>query len=191
MRPAAAGCYIAAEFLEDWQKCKNFASLGLQANPSDIGLQNNLALAEAALGNFDAAETLLDAASQKSNDAQASVILKSTRGFLFYRKGDYITGAKFYEEANRLATLQKNNDLIQRSALHWMQEEMFLGNIPNRDIWSKLSAVMSNTKQTSASAKDFFDVVLKPFWIKEHKEDVSQLARPNVFSPSLLLPPNK
>jgi Tfp pilus assembly protein PilF len=112
-RPALLGSAIAATANEDFSKAEMIARRGLVANPTDVGLINNLAFALASANKTEAAAKAL---AEVRGDPPISqrVALLATSGLIAFRSGDLLLGREKYLQAIRLA---KENKLAIHRAI--------------------------------------------------------------------------
>lgn len=105
--PGIDGSFISAVALDNFQLAKQFAQIGLVANPNDFLLLNNLAVALINLNDFDAARKYLSQINlSKVNDANseiANITKLATTGLLHYRIGNTKKGRQLYIDARSLA----------------------------------------------------------------------------------------
>lgn len=97
-RPAIHGSFVAATFLEDYALSLVFAESGYRANPTDIVLANNYAVALAENDRVaDAKRVFADAL--RGQDSVLKWTLRATEGLLLYRDGDVEGGRAAYDDA--------------------------------------------------------------------------------------------
>jgi hypothetical protein len=98
-RPATFCSHLANEVLEDFDLAVQTAELGLQGNPEDHRLRNNLAYALAARGEIDRALVEIKKAGASTQDPERRTVLAATRGFIAFRSGFVREGRFFYNLA--------------------------------------------------------------------------------------------
>lgn len=124
-RPLIFASYISSVALNNHDQSRNFARLGIEANPGNPELLNNLAVAEAYLGNLEKAEEYLSQISPNQTSEFGDVTATATRGLIAFRKGNPDLGRSLYQEA-----LEKASDspmLIALAYLHLTREELDFG----------------------------------------------------------------
>jgi tetratricopeptide (TPR) repeat protein len=123
-RPAQLGSFVAAVTLEDFVAAKEFALRGLQANPNDIILLNNLSLSYAEQGDLIRAVQTLNTAKALKGTGAEDIYLTASEGLLQFRFGNVEQGRRLYEEAIRRA---EEKELPRAKALalaHLIREEV-------------------------------------------------------------------
>jgi tetratricopeptide (TPR) repeat protein len=123
-RPAQMGSYIASVAEEDFRLAETFARAGLQANPDDPMLVNNLVFALANEGRLDEASELFAEISRPGSTRSLEGTLLATEGLLRFRTGELKAGRELYVEAVRHFEDQRLRAL---AALHLAREEMLSG----------------------------------------------------------------
>ena len=105
--PGIDGSFISIVALDDFHLAKQFAQTGLDANPDNSLLLNNLAVALINLKEFNAAKKCLSQINlSKVNDAYreiANIAKLATTGLLHYRTGNTTVGRQLYLDARSLA----------------------------------------------------------------------------------------
>lgn len=97
--PSCHGSFVAAIALEDYETSKEFAQIGLRANPKDFTLLNNLAFAHINLGDLREAEKILSRIDLVKVPAPGRVVFQATKGLLKFRSGNIEEGRKLYLDA--------------------------------------------------------------------------------------------
>lgn len=121
--------YIASVGLEDWTTAKAISELGLQANPSDSILVNNLAYAQIQLGELEEAAARLSDSSLSPKDNGERVALTATRGLLLFRLGRAEAGRALYREAIDYARRLRQPDAELMAHAMLIGEELSAGTI--------------------------------------------------------------
>lgn len=99
--------YTSSVFLEKYDEAIKIAKYGLELNPDDIGLKNNLAYDLILSGNIDEAEKTLNSLTNIT-DTKLSNVINATTGLLQIQKGNYDIGkAKYFESID---FFRKNNE---------------------------------------------------------------------------------
>jgi tetratricopeptide (TPR) repeat protein len=102
-RSAMFGSFLASVALEDYARAVLFAQRGLQADPRNIVLLNNLAFALASSGRTLEARAALTRIPVADLDVDNRVANLATSGLVAYRHGDPAAGRALYEQAIQLA----------------------------------------------------------------------------------------
>jgi len=102
-RSAMFGSFVASVALEDYCRAVLFAERGLQADPRNIVLLNNLAFALASSGRAVQAREALTRIPVADLDVDNRVANLATSGLVAYRLGDPAAGRALYEQAIQLA----------------------------------------------------------------------------------------
>ena len=121
-RPAIFGSYIAAVGMEDFPLSEEFARKGLQTNPDDLLLKNNLAFALASQDFVEKAFEVLVTANGSGKSMNVHITLLATRGLVNFRATNLEKGKILYEEAIDLA--KKNNliDIMASASINYARE---------------------------------------------------------------------
>src|SRR6266704_341098 len=98
-RSAMFGSFVASVALEDYCRAVLFAERGLQADPRNIVLLNNLAFALASSGRAVQAREALTRIPVADLDVDNRVANLATSGLVAYRLGDPAAGRALYEQA--------------------------------------------------------------------------------------------
>jgi tetratricopeptide (TPR) repeat protein len=101
--PAAFGSCIAEMGLGDYSRAILFAQQGLQANPGNPNLLNNLAFAQLESGLIHKAEKNLASIPAPALHDDNGISWRATVGLLAFRKGDRLSGRRRYQEAMEAA----------------------------------------------------------------------------------------
>ncbi len=142
-RPAVLGSFVSAVALEDHSTAIQIIKDGLQANPLNPVLLNNLAYSAACQGDFQRAEKALRLISTSGNKIIA-LYKTATTGLLKFRQGAVEQGRKFYSQAADKAWHIMDPQLMNRLMIFWALEEIRAGGsiseaIPTRAIDSARS----------------------------------------------------
>lgn len=95
--PATFGSYHAS-MCGSFERAVQFAQAGLQPNPGNVLLLNNLAFSQASLGALDDAAATL-ARVRTAEEGWMRPTLTATRGFLAFRRGELEQGRELYRRA--------------------------------------------------------------------------------------------
>jgi tetratricopeptide (TPR) repeat protein len=121
--PAAFGSCIAEMGVRDYERAALIAAQGLQANPRNPTLLNNLAFAQLESGLVDLAEKNLTSIPAPALDDDAGVSWRATLGLLAFRKGDRQGGRLRYQEAVEAARRLGHRERQAMAALMLAREE--------------------------------------------------------------------
>jgi tetratricopeptide (TPR) repeat protein len=123
-RPAVFGSFLSDAALGDYERSAAFARQGLGANPDDVWLLNNLAVALATLGRVQEA-ALSHARIRRANlDAEEQTVYLATKGLLAYRGGRWEEGRALYEQAIEGATSRGDKKTRVWAELYHLREQM-------------------------------------------------------------------
>lgn len=125
---ATLGSFTAATFLEDFDTARKFAQIGLQSNPDNLLLRNNLVVAQCELGDVEAALNNFSKISEPNRNDVMHPTWLATSGLLMYRIGKIDRARELYRFANqRLTRRQDTTDRII-AAYYQAKEEIRLKN---------------------------------------------------------------
>lgn len=119
-RPALIGSFIGVQLTEDYAFAAACARIGIQADPSNRTLHNNLAVALAYLGELSEAEVEYGRVAQRFDPEYPEFIYRATGGLLKFRAGYIAEGRDLYRRATKLAP----EDVRARVLAHWLREEL-------------------------------------------------------------------
>ena len=120
-RPAKIGSFIGISLTTEFEFAISCAKAGLQADPDNVHLLNNLSVALAYEGKiFDAIDEFkkIDPLNDK---AFPEYVLTATKGLLLFRSGDFDGGRKFYSKAEQLAPTEYKHRVV----LYQAREELY------------------------------------------------------------------
>ena len=124
-RPFSLGSYLAIEALGDGKIAEGFAKNGLQSNPQDAMLYNNLAVAQAMQGNLKGStESLRNAIRFTDGSDGQAIVIKATEGMIAYREGNVDAGRVCYLDAMQKAHATRKADYKAAAALYMVNEEL-------------------------------------------------------------------
>lgn len=103
-RPAVFASYAASTGLEDYQQASEVLEFSLMSNPNDSTLRNNLAFAQAKLGQIDKALNSINAADRFAETPSQVTCATATRGLIAFRSNEAELGRKYYGTAIETAT---------------------------------------------------------------------------------------
>ena len=98
-RPACLGSYIGLGLVGDYAYAEIFARVGLNADPQNRTLRNNLTVALAMQGNLQEADYQFQQLKWSSGDGCPEYVYEATAGLLRFRKGDVAGGRALYLKA--------------------------------------------------------------------------------------------
>lgn len=129
-RPAQAGSFISGVVLERFEESVEWARRGLDANPNDQTLRNNLVFGLASLERIREAEEELKKVNRSVAPQTTRVALLATEGLLAYRSNDPSRGRKLYQKAiERTEDFQgvTEDELRILATLFFLREEIRVG----------------------------------------------------------------
>lgn len=98
-RPAGSAAFLLAVGLQEFEESARWALIGLEANPRDQTLRNNLVFALASAGHLEEAKEELKKASVKDAPPSTQAAFKATQGLIHFREGRVEKGRELYREA--------------------------------------------------------------------------------------------
>lgn len=125
-RAAIYGSYLASTTVQDFTLAERFARNGLNANPKDPVLLNNLAVALACQGRVDEARKTLSSIDQSSLSGDQRMVGLATEGLINFRQGNLAEGRSRYEAALELAK-RESSSLHVLALMHYLREELLAG----------------------------------------------------------------
>jgi tetratricopeptide (TPR) repeat protein len=116
--------HIAYMFLKDYESAIKILRLGLEANPCDTTIINNLAYVYALNDDYLSADVLMKQSCMNSVTSQDSIICHTaTRGLIEFRKGNIELGNKLYTKAIIDAKdIAKDRILAYKAILNYLRE---------------------------------------------------------------------
>lgn len=163
-QPALYASYIAGTFLDDYEKCVEYAKFGLQANSNDRTLLNNLIfalLSQDKISEADKYVKLLDTDDAKD---EGKISLCATMGLYNYRTGNSVDGKQKYIDAIEMATMKKNWKSRALAAIYLFREEARIKSV-EAALWAETAEKYIN----EANANELRSI-LKRFVKKYHDE---------------------
>jgi tetratricopeptide (TPR) repeat protein len=139
-RPAVLGSYVAAVWAQDYLEGVRLARVGLQANPGEPMLINNLAFGLASLNKLDDAGKTLEQLRNRS--VEVEVMHLSTSGMIEYRRGRPEAGRTMYLQAIEKASSPGLARLRARACVFMAIEEKHANTLERskyRELAEKLS----------------------------------------------------
>ncbi len=125
-QPAVLGSYLSTTLLHDFERAEEFCVRAMGANPGDVTLSNNYAVALASLGRADEASRVLKPVSVAPCTPDG-VMVTATRGLIAYRSGNYSAGRSLYAAAIDVAVGLKNSRLAAVANVFACREELRVG----------------------------------------------------------------
>jgi tetratricopeptide (TPR) repeat protein len=122
-RPAVLGSYIGISLVADPGFSEDCARVGLQADPTDQTLLNNLTVALAYQDKLEEAETTFRKINPELSEGYPKYVHSATAGLLEFRRGNIIAGRALYEEARQRAPREKRSRVL----IYWAREELQAG----------------------------------------------------------------
>jgi tetratricopeptide (TPR) repeat protein len=151
-RPAILGSFVAGAVLGDYALCGRFAEQGLQANPIDVTLLNNLAFSLANQGDIDGAARALARIIPGSASQESTIAVLATEGLIRYRSGDRAAGNAKYLEAIELAERLHATESMAWALLYLAREEMLSGSANVPPILARAENVLKNARSPQREA---------------------------------------
>jgi len=143
------GSYVASVAEEDFHLAEDFARAGLQANPDDRMLANNLVVALANQDRLDEAREWFARIPRPGQPQTIEGTLLATEGLLKFRSGDLVKGRELYLEAMRNFEDGRHRAL---AAVHLAREEVISG--------SREAEVMMRLAEAASSSVKYPEITL-------------------------------
>lgn len=124
-RPALLGSYIAGSILQDKNAAIILCQVGLQANPNDPTLLNNMVYNIATSENNEMLDMYVDRMTDINvNDLpnESKITFQATLGLVSLKRGDIELGMNLYEKAIQNASNLKNNYLKNLAIANFAKE---------------------------------------------------------------------
>lgn len=138
-RPIMLGSYIASALLDDKNTAIELCKVGLQANPMDPTLLNNMVFALVQTSQFDKVDKYLGRIKLLSLDSLPignKITLQATLGLIALKKKDFKTGLDLYERAIKDAKRASNVGLKNLAILN-LTKELIRFNLPEKEYYKK------------------------------------------------------
>lgn len=145
-RPILFASSISTTHLKNYPLSEKILKIGLQANPVDAQLINNIAYACALNNELEKADNYL--AQIKSNfiiDRSTEICLLATKGLIHFRKGNHEQGRELYLQA-----IEKTNEFNDSPILKWTavlnyaREELLVNPLAKEKITPIVSKIKDN-----------------------------------------------
>lgn len=145
-RSMMLGSYAASVAFEDGATIIKFSVLGLDADPRNPTLLNNLAVGFAYSGELERAWEILRQVTIEKASEVAQPALYATAGLLLFRSGDIEKGRAFYERAIGHAYAQTDQRVKALALWHLVREEAHAGTEQFRDALARAERVTKDLK---------------------------------------------
>ena len=114
-RPILFASSISTTHLKKYELSERILKIGLQANPNDVQIINNIAYACALNNDIKKADNYLSLIrSNFSVDKTSEICLLATKGLINFRKGEFQLGRELYNKA-----IEKTRDFRDTPILYW------------------------------------------------------------------------
>lgn len=123
VEPAQFASYVLSSFTEDYNAAVVACKIGLRANPGDQILLNNLAFAQANLGQIDSASDNM-AHLTTSDDPRKLALWDATRGLIAFRRGQLEEGRRSYRASVEAWKNVGDDSSRIKAAIFWAREEL-------------------------------------------------------------------
>lgn len=123
-RASEFASYISMIAMQDYIRGEKYCKQGLIIKPDSSALKNNLAVAQANLGNVNEAIRTFQDINWEANSALNRATQKATAGLLLFRAHDVENGRLMYKKAINLAKQDKNKASEVSALLHLAKEEI-------------------------------------------------------------------
>ena len=117
------GSYLASTALNKYSDAIKIAKIGLDANPKNWLLENNLAVSLAKSGKALDAKKVLEEISAPKDDVDAKATLLATNGLINFRLGNVETGRDFYQKSIDIFKSHKKHKSTFIALAFWILEE--------------------------------------------------------------------
>lgn len=124
-RPILLGSYIAGTMLNDLEAAIILCKVGLQANPNNDVMLNNLVYYQTLSGNSENYElniSMLSSINLEDLPDSMRIVIQATLGLVFFRQNQIERGKKLYELAILNAKKIKNNYLEHSAIINYTRE---------------------------------------------------------------------
>lgn len=129
LRAAIDGSYIASSLAWSSEDALEICDFGLIANPNDVTLINNRAVALIRSNRLDEAARTLAQLKYRPDDESIEPFIPATYGLLHFAKGEFELARQGYSRAIEEARKRKAIDIQFRAVAHWAYEEIVAGNL--------------------------------------------------------------
>jgi tetratricopeptide (TPR) repeat protein len=115
--------YMASSLTRDYRTAAIACEIGLRTNPGDLVLLNNLAFAQAHMGEVDKAAAIISEF-PAIEDPRTLAIWTATQGLIAFRRGDPVNGRILYRRSIEQWRNLNSYPEMARAAIFWTIEEM-------------------------------------------------------------------
>ena len=122
-RPAIRASYLSVVALGDFKACIETASRGIQANPTDTILLNNLVVGLSLSGEIQEAQANLERLISLLGDGESDVTALATTGLVRFRQGLAAEGRALYLKAVKHLESMGSHRQCLLARLFWAREE--------------------------------------------------------------------
>ena len=126
-RPALSGSFFCLAHLYDQEAALSFVTRGLQANPDDPMLLNNMLVANARMDNFEEVCRIFEKLRRYENDPSFRAVFLAAKGLVAFRKGRNAEGQEYYYDANLFARTHQYPVQAFLAGAYWLEQEVMLG----------------------------------------------------------------
>jgi tetratricopeptide (TPR) repeat protein len=130
--PAVHASYVASVPLARFADAARIARLGLEANPRDVVLLNNLVFSLASAGQISEAEEAFSQLPHRDLAIHHEIPWLATSGLLHFRRGNPVEGRRLYSEAIARAS-RASPKMLALASLYLAREEILVGSDAARD----------------------------------------------------------
>lgn len=156
-RPSIIGSFVANDKLDDFLTAEKLTRDGLQAQPHDPTLLNNLAFSLANQDQVDEARKVIKQISPTNLEESTAICITATSGLIEFRSNDPQQGRRLYGEAIEKASKDEHKELRFRAKVHLCREEIRIGS----NLVGRILLELINTAQQQASEKGSKDSLRK------------------------------
>lgn len=127
-RPAILGSFIGVTFTNNLSLAKKFCEIGLQPNPKEWTLRNNLVVAAAKLGDKELSRLHFDMLPKPDSASREFPMWSATQGLVFYGERQILAARQQYDQARRDFRRLKLGFESALATYFQAKEEVKLGN---------------------------------------------------------------
>jgi len=155
-RPVLLGSYIAGSLLKDKNAAILLCEVGLQANPNDPTLLNNIIYEFATSDNIADASKFINQLKEiniASLPNESKITIQATLGLVSFRNSEFEIGKQLYELAIN-NSIRIKNDYLKNLAIVNYARELIIANQPEYEKYKKIVENM----QLSDNHKDLIEL---------------------------------
>lgn len=146
-RPVIFGSHIATTLLDKPNIATKFLKEGLNSNPRDAQIINNLAYSLVLDNKINEAEKYIKKITDISNiSINTKICLVATQGLISFRKGQIKEGIRLYEKAIDGAKVSKKKYLIWLAKMNYARELIINKSAKSAKIENLISNIPNDTK---------------------------------------------